>query len=149
MGLARKETSFERRMKEVEKEAEAVSHHIRSLSKSVQKLDQRADAAGVAQQTQREVMRHSAPVRAPALSAHAGAQQTESGAWRGEGGDATETATPGKPARGDERFVSYFSSGSFGKARPLSQERRLQRNKAIMMIVFVIIVAFILYRAIF
>lgn len=48
-----------------------------------------------------------------------------------------------------ERFANYFSSGSFGKTRPLGYEKRLQRNKAIFMVIFVVIVAYVMYRVFF
>jgi hypothetical protein len=57
-----------------------------------------------------------------------------------------------RPRRGfekNERFASYLASGSFGKARPLSKERKLQRNKAIFMLIVVLLLAFVLYKALF
>ena len=46
----------------------------------------------------------------------------------------------------DDRFASYFA-GSFEGMRPLRHERRIQRNKAILMIVFVLLVLFwVAYR---
>lgn len=47
-----------------------------------------------------------------------------------------------------ERFASYLSSGSFGKSRPLTHERKIQRNKAIIMAVVVVLIGFMLFRAI-
>ncbi len=47
-----------------------------------------------------------------------------------------------------ERFASYLSSGSFGKSRPLTHERKIQRNKAIIMAVVVLLIGFMLFRAI-
>ncbi len=45
----------------------------------------------------------------------------------------------------DRRFASYFVTGSLQSVRPLRTERRLQRNKAILM---VIIAAVLLYGVI-
>jgi len=45
----------------------------------------------------------------------------------------------------DQRFQTYFGSGSLHSVRPLRQERRVQRNKAIIML---ILAALILYGVI-
>jgi len=42
----------------------------------------------------------------------------------------------------DQRFATYFGSGSLHSVRPLRQERRVQRNKAIVML---ILAALLLY----
>ncbi len=50
----------------------------------------------------------------------------------------------------DQRFANYFSSGNFlGGQRPMKQEKSVQRNKAVFMLVVVIIVAFSVFRLIF
>jgi len=49
----------------------------------------------------------------------------------------------------DERFASLFSSGGFlGGPVPVRQDRRVQRNKAIFMVVLVVIVLFIVLQLI-
>lgn len=46
----------------------------------------------------------------------------------------------------DGRFLDYLSS-SFNSGRPLGQERRIQRNKAILMLIIVLFILFlVLYR---
>lgn len=51
-----------------------------------------------------------------------------------------------KGARSSDRFADYFST-SFQPVLPLRRERRIQRNKAIVMSVFVLMVLFwIVYR---
>ena len=45
----------------------------------------------------------------------------------------------------DQRFTTYFGSGSLHSVRPLRQERRVQRNKAVVML---ILAALILYGVI-
>jgi hypothetical protein len=42
----------------------------------------------------------------------------------------------------DQRFATYFGTGSLHSVRPLRQERRVQRNKAVVML---ILAALILY----
>ena len=49
----------------------------------------------------------------------------------------------------NQRFASYFSSGNFLGGRPMKQEKSVQRNKAVFMIVVVIIVAFSVFRLVF
>jgi hypothetical protein len=47
---------------------------------------------------------------------------------------------------GDDRFALYLS-GSLQSARPLKHERRIQRNKAILMLLVVLLLLFwVLYR---
>ncbi len=77
-------------------------------------------------------------------------------------GGVDRSAKPAKPAKrkpvlqpqgtaqtdSDGRFVEYLSS-SFGSGEPLGQERRIQRNKAILMLVIVLFILFlVLYRLI-
>lgn len=53
-------------------------------------------------------------------------------------------------ARESDRFANYFA-GHFqrGAVRPLNRERRVQRNKAIFMLIFVALVGYLVYRMIF
>ncbi len=48
------------------------------------------------------------------------------------------------PQADKQRFASYFS-GSFIGGRPMREERRVQRNRAIVMMIVVVIVAYIVY----
>lgn len=54
------------------------------------------------------------------------------------------------PSRGSDRFANYFA-GHFqrGEVRPLNRERKIQRNKAIFMVLFVVLVGYLVYRMIF
>jgi len=46
----------------------------------------------------------------------------------------------------DERFAEYFAN-HFQTTRPLARERKVQRNKAIVMVVFVLaVLALVAYR---
>ncbi len=45
-----------------------------------------------------------------------------------------------------ERFAHYFASGSFvGATRPMREERRIRRNKALYMVILAVIVAFVIF----
>jgi len=48
----------------------------------------------------------------------------------------------------DQRFTTYFGSGSLHSVRPLRQERRVQRNKAIFMMVVAILVIILVLKMI-
>lgn len=48
----------------------------------------------------------------------------------------------------DERFASYFMSGGLRSNAPLRQERQIQRNKAIVAIVLLVIVLIVVYATI-
>ena len=62
--------------------------------------------------------------------------------------DETDLLTIQKPAP-DARFNTYFGTGSLHSVRPLRQERRTQRNRAIFMLVVAIICIIVVLRAIF
>ena len=49
----------------------------------------------------------------------------------------------------DQRFATYFGSGSLHSVRPLRQERRTQRNRALFMLGMAIFVLYVLYHVIF
>lgn len=49
----------------------------------------------------------------------------------------------------DPRFNTYFGTGSLHSVRPLRQERKTVRNRAIFMFVVAVIVFFVVYRTIF
>lgn len=49
----------------------------------------------------------------------------------------------------DQRFATYFGSGSLHSVRPLRQERRVQRNKALFMMGMALLLLYILYHVIF
>lgn len=57
-----------------------------------------------------------------------------------------ENAAPVVPkTTPDQRFNTYFGSGSLHSVRPLRQERRVQRNKAIFMLVMAaLLISFVL-----
>lgn len=65
------------------------------------------------------------------------------GGTAGEPGSGFDTLIP-KPSA-DQRFAQYFVTGGLHSVRPLRQERKVQRNKAILM---AIIAALVLYGVI-
>ena len=73
----------------------------------------------------------------------------------GEGEERPRTAPASDAKRhaviGDRRFINYFSttSGAFNIGRPHRRERKVQRNKAIFMLVVVLVTFYIVYRLLF
>lgn len=53
-----------------------------------------------------------------------------------------EEEVPLPKAATGERFANYFASGSLHSIRPLRQERRVQRNKAIIMLILAVLVLY-------
>lgn len=60
-----------------------------------------------------------------------------------------ESAAPSADPRDRKRFAHYLASGGLMGLQPLRQDRTHVRNRAIVMIVVVILVAFSLYRVFF
>ncbi len=75
----------------------------------------------------------------------------EEGATRPTGAvrPSAEPAGARPEPRADKKFASYFSSGSFAETRPLGRERKQQRSRAILMVIFVLLVGFLVYHLIF
>ncbi len=161
-----KHSLVERRLKELEKEASLVKGDIKTLSKAIKKPDGsdvlsrlrsgRAPAAAIPAPMRRDpaagatVARPAAPHDDAPLAPPAPASMPEKlASLLPPMHPAPETELKNKSVIKDERFASYFSSGSFMEARPLRQEKNVQRNKAIFMIVLVIIAAFTVFQLIF
>ena len=49
----------------------------------------------------------------------------------------------------DQKFATYFGSSSLHSVRPLRQERRVQRNKALFMLGMAFILLYVLYHVLF
>lgn len=108
----REKSEIDKRLKKIRKELSAVNSEIESLDVKAEKS--RGAARG--------------PV--PAMG----------GAGEGGFGRAGRRAAA-QSTRGDTRLADYLSTG-FRPTRPLRRERRVQRNKAIVMSVFVLVVIF-------
>lgn len=157
MGWLKQESPYERRIRELEEESERVRKSMQQLMKGapVDALSKRSAAPASTVET--------APVRGPRIRSSVDMRTRpsmpepsslddvpfpETDAAPAAVGDAPQN-TPGRtPVRkqvSPEQFASYLASGSFGKPRSLSRERRLQRNKAIMMLVFALLAVYSLY----
>lgn len=157
MGWSKRESPYERRIRELDEEAERVRKNMQQLMKGV--------SAGAASSRSSSL---STPSR-DATSAPRGPRLRSSVDMRTRGStepDMSGDELPLEPAMADEKpspsnlgasrtaarkttspeqFASYLASGSFGTPRSLSRERKLQRNKAIMMLVFALLAVYSLY----
>jgi hypothetical protein len=129
--FSRKKSAVDRRLQKVERELTLVNRDLRVLSKTVRKSSKPTDFPAL------RSLRNEADA-SPAVSAPAGAPAAETDV----------SAEPDRRRAGgrripDERFSDYLASSMQG-TRPLRHERRIQRNKAILMIVFVLVVLVLL-----
>lgn len=152
MGWLREETAYERRMRELEEEAERVRKNMQALMKNATRETTAPTASSSGPRTRSSAMpgQSYAPVDNTAyadqeLEESVDEQETMSatdprrGAYQQH--EYNRTAAPGKP----EKLASYLASGSFGKAGSLSRERKIQRNKAIFMLIVALLAIFSLY----
>ena len=170
-------TQFERRMKELERESRRVRADIKTLTRALEKPDRLAAVPRPRTLVEREAPvsppRREDPVTPPEDAAppsgETGTDAPPPGelfAWRGSpptrpAGPRAREPAPARPGRlveptrkaghllKDDRFANYFASGSFVGAPPAKGEGRVQRNKAVFMIVIVVVVGFVLYSLIF
>ena len=136
MATSGREGALARRLRELEEEERRLNQSMKEVNRHMRKLER--GAADVFEARTAPSPRP-APVQEPELSP-VGEEPLAPRA-----GAAPRRAAP----RGSEKFASYFASGSFVKPRPLGRERRVQRNKAIFMLVFVLIVGYLVYHLIF
>lgn len=173
MARPSKPSLFERKLKELEQQQELIQNDIRTLSKSMRKLDEggempplrsrsidavRAARAAVAAEPA-PVRRAPAPVSPPppepapdldpepeALGEPAPDLEPVPDADDGSDAPPLIVDTRRFPPPVRPKFANYFASGSFGSSRPLAEERRIQRNKAIFMVVVLVLVLAIVLR---
>jgi len=110
---------LERKLRELAKEEERVRKELKNLSKALKKGEP-LPTPPVPKQT-----RVSTP-------------KTESSAPDNEPSSKTRVYQ-------DERFANYFTTGGFKSAVPLRRDAKVQRNKAIFMIVLIVLLGYILY----
>jgi hypothetical protein len=151
MGWLREETAYERRMRELDEEAERIRKNMQLLMKQSTRdpVARPVASTGLRKRSsvtppQRglpEAWEHADESAAPAEElppeASSVAPDSEDRSL-GFGGVSASTAKP-------DKLANYLASGSFGKAGSLSRERRIQRNKAIFMAVMAALALFSLF----
>lgn len=171
---------FDRKLQELERQRELIEGDIRTISKSMRKLDEggtlpplrsrSAEAAPAARTPAPAPL--AAPAEPPPWRRDASAARTLDRAFGTLAGDEGAAPADELEAEPDERpvpppaphlvvdtrrrapaapprFANYFASGSFGTNRPLAEERRIQRHKAIFMLIVVATVLYIAVRFVF
>ena len=172
MCASARKTPLDRRLKELAREAQQVRSDIKALNKALQKPDRLAAVPrsislqkieeAVAPPSRGDPVARGAEPEAAAPPVPAGElfAWRPPVPWRDKGRNTPDAPSPRAsrvteptPKAGhllqDDRFTNYFSSGSFVGTRPSKGEGRVQRNKAIFMIVVVVVFGFILYSLIF
>lgn len=111
----RKESVLDKRLRELHRELDSVSRDLRNCARSTGRLGQRVDPAGEPARLARTL-------------------------WAGRSADDApppEAFPPGENV--DHRLLSYLESRGFGEEKLLGAERRRQRNRAIVAILFALI----------
>jgi hypothetical protein len=166
---AGKKGALERRLKELRKESDLIRSDIRTLSRAVKRPEDMEslpklkstdlDSRPVPPPSRRD------PVQKPVRAAEPAPPPAEGGrselfGWAPPAGRASNGApAPSASAQGaapkvrgatkDERLANYLSSGGFiGGHAPMKNERNVQRNRGIAMLIVVGILAFIVFQLI-
>lgn len=150
MGWLRQENAYERRMRELEEEAERVRKNMQLLMKNTKREPSSQPATPSGPRTRSSALPGQSYAPVEEISYDSENDETEEADEQNtisasdprrshyNQGEYTRAAAPGKP----EKLANYLASGSFGKAGSLSRERRIQRNKAIFMVIVAVIAIF-------
>ena len=136
ISIFKKKSVLGKRLNGIEKELSDISNSIHTLERTVKRTDSSADA----QEQQKKVH--------PSADREEESRITEPLANQYHGSDIVgqDPAARKKEAEKkesimrDERFVSYLISRGFQTAGPLKSERNVQRNKAVIICIIVVMV---------
>jgi len=150
MGWLKSESAYDRRIRELEEEAERVRKSMQQLMKG----SHREVASRVEHQSASTEREMPSLQRPPAYRKTADFRRSADPATGADDSVAepvmpdaaaedvsTGSSAPVRP----ERLANYLASGSFGKSGSLSRERKIQRNKAIVMLILAVIAVYSLY----
>lgn len=144
----KKSSALDKRIQRIQEEADRVDHDLRLLSKFVEKPTRSTDLSKLKSVTFEPARSPASPAavrRGPAVPGRMSLPPPLSA------GPVPATMSPetvsdprseprgyrgGKAGAYDERFADYLAS-SFHASRPLRQERRIQRNKVVVMTIIV------------
>lgn len=131
MSPSKQKSTLEKKLKKVRKQLSSVDNSLRSLSRTAEgTVTSLPDRAG---SPDREDARPRVTV--------------DGGRLDRPGRNAPRTLPRGRSQKHDTRFISYLASGGLESARPLRREKHTQRNKAIVMSVFALLVlVWVLFR---
>jgi len=131
MGWLKKESAYERRIRELEEEAERIRKNMQAVMKNVPR-----DAATGMPFAPGPLRTAGAPAR-PSSATPPPADPVPA-----------PVAAPAPPpliSPSAPKLASYLASGSFGKSGSPSRERRLQRNKALIMLAVMLMLLYIFF----
>lgn len=138
-------SALERRLNKINQESQLLRDDIKTISRALRKQGDFRELPGL----------KSTPTLRPSGGAGAPQEQKRKGAagpsQKTRAGKASRVKKTGARTRASrrgssKRFANYFSAGSIVAATPLRQEKSVQRNKAIFMVVFVVLVSFVVLR---
>ena len=167
-----KNPQLQQRLQDLEKELAAVDGDIRRLSKAVRNPDSAAALKQLSEMQNRPPRSGGSPAAdagrppgSPAVkppgwapppgelfrsAAPSSRQEIAEAVTPVRPGPATVPARPGATEQEEtRRFANYFTSGSFHSVQPLRQEKRIQRNRAILMVVIALVALILLIRLFF
>lgn len=150
----RKESALDRRLRDLERESEELRKNMKVVSRALKKGED-VPLVDPASPPEREHKR-------PAVHKVAEPEQKPSGDgdlfdWKKQRRKVQppaptpkppETRTPKKSAPIDQRFASYLTTGSFTPVAQAREDRSVQRNKAIFMILVVLLVGFVIFKVV-
>ncbi len=148
MAQAEMESPLARRMRELEEEQAELQRRMKDLSRKARKMG----AETSTRLPERPVVRSTAlpdnrEVSVPSAQAVEAVEQESAAGAASAPPSRSTPPRPGNPRA--PHYASYLSGGPLGRARPLSQERRLVRNKAIFMLLIAAVLIFIFIRLVF
>lgn len=137
-----KNSRLQARIAALERELRQVGSSIDQLDRAVSHPDREAAVRQLRDAAERRQRREVEPEAEEDPSAvDSGDPAVESSAPSPSTGPDAEAVDSSRSAR-DDRFASYFVTGSLQSVRPLRTERKIQRNKAIFMVVVAVVVVY-------
>lgn len=153
-------SSLERRLKELEKEAKLVQGDIKSLSRALKKPDEISaiprlksiQPEYVKPPSRRDPISAERRIEEPEPEEAVESQEEDLFSWTPRNAPRQESLVPEQESdiqgprprqavSGDKRFANYFTSGTFITPRPLRTEKNVQRNRAVGMIILLVLVS--------
>jgi len=141
--MSSKDSPLKRRLEDLERELSAVNREVKSLTKDIGRgvaRPSRQPPARPGSQTQGEARGNNYTGELfGSADRTSGRKSEEASPLSSEAVERLSSQERAKLER-NPRFANYFVSGSVDGIRPLRHERRIQRNKAITMIIVVLLV---------
>jgi hypothetical protein len=152
---ARKNPRLKARVEELDRELSRMNAEIRAISRAAEHPDResavrRLQSLALDRGRSREKQGNGVASRTEGLADGDETSDLRPAAPQGAGGQGG--AAPESPTAcggADPRFANYFVTGSLHSVRPLRQERRVQRNKALLMLFIALLLMYGVFSLIF